>query len=132
MKIDLRKLYGLKKLEINEKVVIPEEYYQNTDIIRLENTNVVGEIQINHEENIELNIIVNGTFILPCAITLEEVSYDFKTEISEIIPENDEKNQFSLELLDVLWENIVSEVPIKVVKPNLVVENMKGNGWELK
>ncbi|NLL01564.1 MAG: DUF177 domain-containing protein [Mollicutes bacterium] len=131
MKIDLRKLYALKKLEIDETIIIPEEYYQNTDILRLENINVNGDIQINHEEEIELNVIVSGTFILPCAITLEEVPYDFNTEISEIIPENNEKNQFSLELLDILWENIVSEVPIRVVKPDLVAKNIKGDGWEI-
>lgn len=132
MKIDLRKLYSLKEINIEENVIIPEEYFHNTDIIRIESLRVNGKVYINLEEEIEFNASVLGTFILPCALTLEEVAYDFNTEISEIIHEKEEKNQFSLELLDILWENIVSEVPIRVVKPELVTENIKGNGWELE
>ena len=132
MKIDLRKLYSFKKIEINEEIIIPQDYYVNTDIIRLENLRVQGEIIINLEDEIELKVEITGTFILPCSITLEEVNYNFKSKILEIIPEIDEKSHFSLELLDVLWENIVSEVPIKVTKPLLETTNIKGSGWELK
>ncbi len=132
MKIDLRKLYSSKEVEINDQVIIPEEYYKNTDIIRIENLEVIGIVYTNIDDEFEIDAQVFGTFILPCSISLEEVKYDFNTEISEIIKQNEEKNQNSLELLDILWENIVSEVPIKVVKPELVTENIKGNGWELE
>ena len=132
MKIDLRKLYSLKRLELNENLNIPPEYYKNLDIISLKNLSLSGEIFINIEDEIEIDATLKGTFILPCSITLEEVEYDFITKISEIITENNEKHQFSLDILDVLWENIVSEVPMKVTKPCLETKNIKGSGWELK
>ena len=131
MEIDLRKLYALKELEINNEIIIPEEYYKKTDIIRIENLLIKGRIYVNLEDSVTLSSEITGTFILPCAITLEEVPYAFSVDIEEDIEENNENNEFSLELLDVLWENIVSEVPIRVVKPGVSTKSQKGVGWEL-
>lgn len=132
MKIDLRKLYALNNIEINDEVIIPNEYYTTTDIINVSPLKVTGNIFINNLDEIELNVNIKGTFILPCAISLEEVPYDFNAEIKEIIPETTKKGEFNLELLDVLWENTVLEVPIRVVKKNISIENTSGAGWELE
>ena len=35
----------------------------------------------------------------------------------------------SLDILPVLWENVVSEVPIRVVKEGAELSTMQGNGW---
>ncbi|MDD2409154.1 MAG: hypothetical protein PHD03_00310 [Bacilli bacterium] len=131
MKIDLRKLYALNNIDITEEVIIPKEYYKTTDIINLKPINVKGNIMINNQDEIVLNVNIKGTFILPCAISLEEVNYDFNIELNEIIPETHKKGEFELELLDILWENIVLEVPIRVVKENLNTNNISGTGWEL-
>ncbi len=131
MKIDLKILFSLKKINLDEEVIIPEEYYKNTDIIRISNLKVNGSIFINLEDDIELNVLIKGTFILPCAISLEEVPYDFETYINEIIPENSEKSNFTLELLDILWENTVLEVPIRVIKEGVNPKNVLGSGWQL-
>ncbi|MDD2238560.1 MAG: hypothetical protein PHH51_01575 [Bacilli bacterium] len=131
MKIDLRKLYILNKIDINEEVIIPEEYYQKIDIIKVSPLKVKGNIMINNQDEIELNVNIKGIFILPCAISLEEVDYDFNIDLNEIIPETNKKGKFELELLDILWENIVLEVPIRVVKENLNTNNTSGKGWEL-
>jgi len=131
MEIDLRKLYTFKKVDVNEEVIIPKEYYQTMDIINLSPVKVNGEIFINHENEIELNLDIEGIFILPCAISLEEVKYSFKTNIEEIINEKIPNNQLSLDLLVVLWENIVLEVPMKIVKEGMEKRNIKGEGWEV-
>ena len=132
MNIDLRKLYALGKLEINEEIIIPEDYYQKMDIIRMSLVRVDGKVFINSSEEIELDANLKGTFILPCAISLEEVEYDFDVVIEEIIDENKINNEISLALLDILWENIVLEVPMKVVKEGINSNNIKGEGWELE
>ncbi len=131
MKIDLRKLYSFNNIMIDEEVIIPQYYYQKTDIIKLSPLKVKGNIMINDQDEIVLKVNIKGTFILPCAISLEEVSYDFKADINEIIPETNKKSEFELELLDILWENTVLEVPNRVIKENIDTNNINGEGWEL-
>ena len=42
-----------------------------------------------------------------------------------------DKCQNTLDILPLLWENIVSEVPMRVVKEGISVTNISGDGWEL-
>ena len=132
MEIDLRKIYLTKKLIINEEIVIPLDYYQKLDITNINSVKVIGEIFINHDDELELKCDIKGNFIIPCAISLQEVEIPFKCDVHHIIDEKEQKNQISLALLDVLWENIVLEVPIKVVKDGIKIDNIKGEGWELE
>ena len=131
MKIDLRKLYGLGKLEIKENIVIPEEYYKNMNVLSMDKVVVDGVVTINYEDNIELDLVVNGKFIMPCSITFEELEVPFSTRIKTEILENTLKNEFYLDLLYILWENIVLEVPFNVVKEGAEIKNLRGEGWEL-
>lgn len=131
MKIDLRKLYALNKLSIDEEVVIPEEYYKNAGVRSLSKVKVNGDVTVNYEENIELHLNVSGEFIIPCAITLDGVIVPFNTLIEEEIDQNKLNDEFFLDLLDVLWENIVLEIPVRVVKEGVKSEDLHGEGWEL-
>ena len=131
MKIDLRKLYALNKLSIDEEVVIPEEYYKKTGVRSLSKVKVNGDVTVNYEENIELHLNVSGEFIIPCAITLDDVIVPFNTLIEEEIDQNKLNDEFFLDLLDVLWENIVLEIPVRVVKEGVKSEDLHGEGWEL-
>ena len=131
MKIDLRKLYALNKLSIDEEVVVPEEYYKNAGVRSLSKVKVNGDVTVNYEENIELHLNVSGEFIIPCAITLDDVIVPFNTLIEEEIDQNKLNDEFFLDLLDVLWENIVLEIPVRVVKEGVKSEDLHGEGWEL-
>lgn len=131
MKIDLRKLYALNKLSIDEEVIIPEEYYKNAGVRSLSKVKVNGDVTVNYEENIELHLNVSGEFIIPCAITLDDVIVPFNTFIEEEIDQNKLNDEFFLDLLDVLWENIVLEIPVRVVKEGVISEDLHGEGWEL-
>ena len=131
MKIDLRKLYALNKLSIDEEVIIPEEYYKNAGVRSLSKVKVNGDVTVNYEENIELHLNVSGEFIIPCAITLDDVIVPFNTFIEEEIDQNKLNDEFFLVLLDVLWENIVLEIPVRVVKEGVKSEDLHGEGWEL-
>lgn len=131
MKIDLRKLYALNKLSIDEEVVVPEEYYKNAGVRSLSKVKVNGDVTVNYEENIELHLYVSGEFIIPCAITLDDVIVPFNTLIEEEIDQNKLNDEFFLDLLDVLWENIVLEIPVRVVKEGVKSEDLHGEGWEL-
>ncbi len=132
MKIDLRRLYGFKKLEINEEVEIPAELYSKMNVRRMDKVKVSGIVSINYEDNIVLNLNLSGNFIMPCEITGEDVVIPFETSFEEEILENTLNNEFYLDLLDILWENIVLEIPFKVVKEGAKIENFQGNGWKFE
>ncbi len=132
MKIDLRKLYSLASVDVDGTITFPEERLKSAGIIRLEDVSVHGKAIINYEDEIELDLDLSGKMYLPCAISLEEVEVPFATKIEEIIGENNINNNFYLDLSDILWENIVLEIPIKVVKKGVQLETSSGKGWSVE
>lgn len=132
MKIDLRKLYSLSSVDVDGTITFPEEKLKSAGIIRLEDVKVTGKAIINYEDEIELNLDLSGNMYLPCAISLEEVEVPFATKIEEIIGENNINGNFYLDLSDILWENIVLEIPIKVVKEGVHLETSSGKGWSVE
>lgn len=132
MKIDLRKLYSLASVNVDGTITFPEERLKSAGIIRLEDVSVHGKAIINYEDEIELDLDLSGKMYLPCAISLEEVEVPFTTKIEEIIGENNINNNFYLDLSDILWENIVLEIPIKVVKEGVHLETSSGKGWSVE
>lgn len=131
MKIDLRRLYGIGKLDINEQVEIKEDIYSKMNVKKMDKVNVQGEVLVNYEDNIELNLNLSGAFIMPCEITGEDVNIPFNTHVEEEILENTLNDKFYLDLSDILWENIVLEIPFKVVKEGAEIECQQGEGWKL-
>ena len=131
MKIDLRKLYGLGKLEINEEITLDEPLYQKMNVRRMEQVKANGLISVNYEDNIELDLDVTGNFIMPCEITGEDVVVPLNTHIEEEILENTLNDEFYLDLSNILWENIVLEIPFKVIKEGAKIKCQQGEGWEL-
>ena len=129
MRIDLRKLYSLASVDVDGTITFPEERLKSAGIIRLEDVSVHGKAIINYEDEIELDLDLSGKMYLPCAISLEEVEVPFATKIEEIIGENNINNNFYLDLSDILWENIVLEVPIRLTSS--AGAKLKGEGWEL-
>ena len=131
MKLDLRKLYSLKKIDINEDIVFNNIDYKKMNITKINDIHATGYAKVNYEDNIELELDVSGSLVMPCAITLEDVIVPINVHISEEILENTLNNDFFLDLLDILWENIVLEIPIRVVKEGAKLESQKGVGWEI-
>ena len=134
MKIDLNYLNRFGKIDIDSDFILDESFYKNTDIRRLENLHVSGEINVDYDDDINFNINISGRMILPCAVTLVDVPYDFNTNIEENIGKFEEiykNNKNSLEISPILWENIVLEIPIRVVSKDIEPSNTSGDGWEL-
>lgn len=134
MKIDLNYLNRFGKLDIDNDFILSGDYYQNTDIRDLKNMHVSGKITVDYEDDIVLDLNLKGTMILPCAVSLKDVNYDFDTNISESIGKFEEiykNNKNTLDISDILWENIVLEIPIRVVSSDVKPSNTSGDGWEL-
>ena len=102
MKLDLRKLYAFKKLEIDTDLDLSKVDYQKLNIIKINRMHVKGLVKVNYEDNIELDLDIDGEIVMPCAITLEDVLVPINTHIEEEILENTLKDDFYLDLLDIL------------------------------
>ncbi len=107
--IDLLKLNYLDKLDIDEEVSIPKEYYENTDIVELNDVKANGTIKFDPEDNYLITLDVNGIMKLHDSVTYDLVDYNFTINIEETL-ENSEK---TLDLIDFLWHYIVLEVPLR-------------------
>ena len=135
MKIDLFKLNNFNSVSIDENISIPEEYDLNKAGIRkIENLHVSGTISIDYADEIVADLTVTGDFILPCAVSLEDVLYPINVKNEENMGQFADfytKNTNTLDILPFIWENIVSEVPIRVVKDEYKNFKQSGNGWEV-
>lgn len=132
MEIDLSSLYsGVDDfLEIDRFVEIDPSYYENTEIVNLSKVWVNGTISLGSSNNIECNFKAKGEMILNDSISLEEVSYPFECEIYKNFEENDKKFENTLDIIPILWENIVLEVPLKFTKVK-DYSKFSGDGWKI-
>ncbi len=133
MKIDLTKLIynQAKEIEINGLFLIKKELWQETDIINLKEITVFGRIYKDFNNNINLELEAKGIMVLKDSRTLELIDYPYNVEIEEKLDENNEIKQNILDIEPILWENVLLEVPIRIVNNENPI-NLKGEGWELK
>ena len=134
MKLDLNYLNRFSKIEVDEDISFVCDVYKDTEIRSLKDVHVSGLISIDFEDNVNLDLNISGTMVLPCAVSLEDVEYKFDTEIEESIGKFEEfykNNKNKLEISSILWENIVLEIPIRVVAECVKPSNTSGDGWEL-
>ena len=140
MLIDISKLLNGNELnlEVNEKVEIAEEQLKGTEIISLKDTYVKGYITMDDDRNFYLDLVLSGTMVLPCSITLKPTDYKFETEINgeyqEMLLEIENstiKIDKTLDIFPIIWENILMEIPIKVTCPDATDLKLSGDGWKL-
>lgn len=135
MNIDITRL----KSGIDSNVLIDlnysftKEQLENTNILELNDVKIKGEIT-NGIEDYHIKLSINGTMILPCSISLKPTKYPFSIEIdddlSEFLEENLENNQNSIDIFPIIWENILMEIPLKVVNEDLSDVKKEGEGWK--
>lgn len=136
MRIDLTKLLNtnLYKIAVDTELTILPEYLVGTDIKSITPVKVSGYVY-NNDEELSLEIVASGTMILTCARTLKDVEYPFNIEINEIIGENEDNSleivQNSLDIFPIVWQNILVDVPLRVLHPDAKEESLEGDGWRL-
>jgi len=128
-----------KSIPIDETYSFSLDELSGTDLLKLDDVQINGEIFKNSLGNIELNVDVDGVMVLPCAITLKPVDYPFSINISgeleELFEEFDENQtnfQNTIDILPIIWENILMEIPMRVVSDEAKNTdiNMSGDGWK--
>lgn len=139
MNIDLTRLRsGVdKKTDIDITYSFDKEML-GSDIKSLDNVQILGEITRNSMDDYVLDVNVKGTAILECAITLKDVPYDFDIDINgslvslfEEVGITVENIDNTIDILPIIWENIVMEIPNYVVSPGASSTELEGDGWTL-
>ena len=140
MNIDLTNLViGVdEEIVIDESLEFSSEMFSGTLIRELKNIMFSGSIEKLCDDTYQLSGKITGVMVLPDDITLESVDYSFESVIEEKFSEFDNSGEKSLEIvknrLDItefLWQNILVEIPPKIVSEKNKNLTMRGNGWRL-
>ena len=133
MLIDLNLLNIKDEIKIDEEVTFPKEDLDKAKILDMKKVKVTGKI-IPDLDDYQIDINIKGKMTLPCSLTLEEVEYPFDINVIENLSEIDEnykKSEKTIDILPIIWENILMEIPMKIVSPKAKNMKTKGEGWEL-
>ncbi len=140
MNIDLTVLKNnlSNKIDIDINYSFSEEELKSTEIRKLNNVSIKGIIKKDVLNNEVLDVRVKGVMILPCARTLKDVSYPFSFEINgeinkllEDLQEKSKNFENSIDIFPIIWENILMEIPMRVVSDDASDLKTEGNGWKL-
>ncbi|MBD9098953.1 hypothetical protein EGP98_05125 [bacterium] len=130
--MDIRELLQGKidKLEIDKDFFFNKDWYKNTDIIELKSVHFTGGLKRYLDDSFFLEGEYSGDMILKDSISLEDVIYHFSNNLEEEVTEKVKNVENTLDILSVLWENIVLEVPIRFSEVK-DYSNYQGDGWHL-
>lgn len=139
LNIDLTRLNnkGLEYIDINETIIIEQSQLKDANILELNDAKAVG-ILAREDQSYYLDLSISGIMVLPCSLTLKPVPYPFTTKVEgmvmELFSEIGEivkNNQNTIDILPIIWENILMEIPMKVISPEVGDMKMSGEGWRL-
>ena len=140
MIIDITKLKSniVDKIDIDEKVIVDSELLKETDIIELKDTFVKGFITRDDLNSYNLNVIISGTMVLPCSVSLKPTNYEFSCSIDENIEELLEElgktlknSENTIDIFPIIWENILMEIPMHIVNEDIHDVKLSGDGWRV-
>lgn len=122
-------------LNINEAFEFKDEDLKGTDIKKLENIKANGKITRIETNTYRIELNITGDMTLLCARSLEEVIYPLNIFIDNNISEEQTEEkplilQNSLDIFSIVWENIVLEVPLRIIKEDAQFIS-SGDGWSL-
>ena len=120
-----------KTINIDNDVTIPNELIKESTIRRLNNIHFKGCIKKLIDDTYQLEGTISGIMILPDDITLEDYEYNFTSEIEEKIEETSINSQKTLDIIGILWQNILVEIPLKTVNEKNKDLTLEGDGWRL-
>ncbi len=126
-----------EEIEIDHEYEIDSNLISGTDLLEPLKIFLKGKITRDVLEGFLLDVEVTGTMMLPCSITLKPVSVPLDIhitgnldELMEEIDENHKKIENSIDILPIIWENILMEIPMKVTSPDAYSVKTEGEGWK--
>ncbi len=140
MFIDITRLQNRSTNEFLYKntIVLDETLYKNTDIRKLSPVEVSADIKRITDTSYKMSLEIKGEMTLPCSITLNDVIYpfDIKTEV-KLSNEDEEDEEYvkiiqnNIDIISIIWQNIVLEIPLRVVSEDANNSPVSGEGWKL-
>ena len=134
MVIDLIKLLsGNSSIPFSFDYSFSEKELENSGILELNNVIVVGIISKDALGNLVMDANIKAKAVVPCAISLVKTDVFIDVSINDEIAnlmENYQNNAKTLDILPIIWENILVEIPSKVVNPASKLET-SGDGWQV-
>lgn len=133
MHIDITKLLNRleKEIRINDEVIFPKELLENTRIYEIINTKFDGVITFDYDEELLLKGTLSGLMILEDDLTLEKIKREFSLDILENMQNYEQNQQNSIDIMPILWQNIVVEVPMRVTNSEIKDIKVQGDGWKV-
>lgn len=140
MNIDLTRLRsGVDKFTAIDLVYSFDKDMLNRNGIKsLNDVTINGTITRNSLDDYVLDVNVKGTAVLTCAITLADVPYEFDIIINDELLNLYEESSINvknigntIDILPIIWENILMEIPTYIVSPGASSTKIEGNGWSL-
>lgn len=127
-------------ISFDENITFTKEVFVKNHHLRdLENVNVHGLLRYDLQSDyVSCELHIHGDMILPCAITNEDVRYPFEADTTEMfvfrkVEDKEDVHEAKgdvIELLPIIFQTIMMEVPLKIVKED-IKEYPKGDGWEV-
>ena len=108
--------------------------YKSDALDHLEDIFVSGYILDNGTDDYEISMKISGKMYLKSAINLSLVPVDLNVEFDDFIKnlvEKYKKSANSLDILPIVWENILLEIPIRAENAQDELELTSGQGWEV-
>jgi len=115
---------------IDEDIIFNDNKYHLPEIKELKSVHLKARVELDESNEIILTGKLSGIMKILDSISLEEVDYNFEAELDENLEEIIENDKNSIDIIDILWQNIVLEVPLRYTE---VTDYSKysGDGWRL-
>jgi len=118
----LNKFYD-SDFSFEESFDFTEEIKNISDILGISEIKVKGRLKVLDFNAFSFDLKIVGTMILEDSRTLDPIDYDIKLEVNETFGIEDDGNDVirlieanTVDLRPVVWENILLEKPIRIVK----------------
>ena len=132
MNLNLITLNTKGRLDFEEQLDLTD--YHDDRILSLENIKITGYILDNSTDDYELKFNLTGTINLKSAINMSPVPHELNIEFDEFVNnlvEKYKKSSNTLDILPIIWENILLEIPIRTTNDNDTFDATCGEGWEV-
>lgn len=138
MIIDITMLKNNAKnsIDISTDFEVKKEDITVSDIHELKDLDIEGNISRVDYNTFTINASVAGVMVISDSITLEHIDYEFETEIEgnlddlyEEIGQIFKKNENSIDIFPIIWENILMEIPISYSLNKTKLQD--GDGWRV-
>ncbi len=128
MQIDISKLINgyVEEIKVNEEIKLDDNLLKDNNIYSIHDLIFNGSISLNEEDKLFISGNISGYLVMPDDLTLESTDVKINTDIEEII----EKNEKILDISEILWQNILMEIP-SMVRSHREEVNISGNGWRV-